>query len=142
MTQRLVLTADWTLDQLLPYSPQITASMRKLREKFPEDGTMESMAADMLSGSIQLWIMFDGEEFKGIVLTTIKVVEVTGFRAVLVVGLAGDDGVELSPHIAAIEDWGREQGLDSCQPVGRMGWKKPLEKLGYEIDRVIYRKAL
>lgn len=142
MTQKLLLTSDWSLEQIMPYSPQITAALKKLKDRFPEDGTMESMAQDIMNGAIHLWLMLDGEEFKGVVLTTIKTVEATGYRAVLVVGLAGEDGVELSPHISTIEEWGREQGLDACQPVGRIGWKKPLSQLGYEIDRVIYRKAL
>lgn len=138
--KQLVLTRDWSLEQLMPYSPQITAAMRKLRAKFPEDSTMESMAQDMMSGAVQLWLMLDADDFKGIVLTTIKTVEPTGYSAVIVIGLAGEDGVELISHIDAIEDWAREQGVKSVCPVGRMGWKKPLEKLGYFVDRVVYRK--
>jgi hypothetical protein len=142
MTQRLELTADWPLEQIMPYSPQITAAFRKLRDKFPDDSTMESMASDIMTGAVQLWLMLDGDDFKGVVLTSIKTIEATGYKAVVVAGLAGEDGVELSPHIAAIEDWGREQGCKACCPVGRKGWEKPLAKLGYEVERVTYRKDL
>lgn len=139
---RLVLTQDWSLDRLLPYGPMITGAMKKLRDRFPEDGTMESMTQDMLSGGLQLWLMLDGDEFKGIVLTTIKTVPATGYRAVIVAGLAGEDGVELAPHISTIEAWAAEQGVDAVCPVGRPGWKKPLSKLGYEVERVTYRKVI
>lgn len=142
MTEKLVLTSDWSLEQLLPYSPQITACLKKLREKFPEDGTMDSYAHDLMSGAIQLWIMFAEDAFKGIVLTQVKTVEATGYRTLLIVGLAGEDGIELSRNIETIEQWGREQGADSISPVGRMGWKRSLEKLGYEVERVVYRKRL
>lgn len=142
MTQELVLTSEWPLEQLLPYGPQITAAIRKLQDMFPEDGTLESMAADMLAGIVQLWLMLDDGHFKGIVLTTVKTIDVTGYKAVIVVGLAGEDGVELTPHIETIEAWAKEQGANSVTPVGRVGWKKPLSKLGYSVERVVYRKDI
>lgn len=142
MSQKLILTSGWPLEKLMVYSPQITSCLKKLRDKFPEDGTMESYAQDLLSGAVALWIMFDGEDFKGIVLTQVKTNEATGHRCVIVAGLAGEDGVDLSPNISSIEEWATDQGMDSIQPVGRIGWKKPLEKLGYKVDRVVYKKNL
>jgi hypothetical protein len=142
MTQKIVLTSDWSLEEIMPYSPQITAALKKLKDRFPEDGTMESMAQDIMNGAIHLWLALDDEEFRGVVLTTIKTIEATGYRALLVVGAAGDDGIEFTNQLQTIEDWAKDQGLNSCQPVGRIGWKKPLSTLGYEIDRVVYRKAL
>lgn len=142
MTQELVLTQGWSLDQLLPYGPQITACIRRLVDRFPEDATVQSMAADLFSGAVQLWIMLDDGNFKGAVFTTVKEVEATGYKSVIVSGLAGEDGVELAPHIAAIEAWARDAGAKSVTPVGRLGWKKPLAALGYGVDRVIYRKDL
>jgi hypothetical protein len=139
---KLELTETWSLDQLLPYGPQITACLRKLHNMFPEDGTMESMAQDMFSGATQLWLMRDEDEFKGVVLTQIKTIDVTGYKSVIVAGLAGEDGVDLAPHISSIEAWAKEQGAKSVTPVGRQGWKKPLEKIGYHIDRVVYRKDI
>ena len=142
MTQELLLTSDWSLDRLLPYGPQITAAMRKLRERFPEDATMESMARDMFSGEIQLWLMLEDEQFKGVVFTAVKEVPATGYKTVVVTGLAGEDGVDLCGHISAIEAWATEIGAKSVTPVGRQGWKRPLAKLGYAVDRVTYRKDL
>lgn len=139
---KLELTENWSLDQLLPYGPQITACLKKLRDMFPEDGTMESMSKDMFSGATQLWLMRDEDDFKGIVLTQIKTIEVTGYKAVIVAGCSGTDGVDLAPHISTIEEWAKAQGANSVTPVGRQGWKKPLEKVGYRIDRVVYRKDI
>lgn len=140
--KELVLTQDWPLEQIMPYGPQITAAMRKLRDRFPEDGTMESMAKDMMSGAVQLWLMLDEGAFKGIVLTMFKAIEVTGYKAVLVVGCAGEDGVDLCEHIETIEAWAKEQGAKSVCPIGRQGWKRPLSKLGYSVDRITYRKDI
>lgn len=142
MTQELLLTSDWPLERLMVYSPQITACLRRLREKFPEDGTMDSYAQDIMSGAIQLWLMLDDDNFKGIVLTTIKITDATGHRSLVIVGLAGDGALELMHHFNTIETWAKEQKVDTINPVGRIGWKKPLEKYGYEVDRVTYRKKI
>lgn len=142
MSKALHLTTDWPLERLMPYSPQITACLRKLRDKYPEDGTMDSYAQDIMSGAVQLWLALEEDDFRGIVLTTIKVIEATGFRSLVIADAAGDEGLDFVPFISTIEDWGREQGLENICAVGRVGWKKPLEKQGYKIDRIVYRKAL
>lgn len=138
----LHLTTDWPLERIMPYSPQITACLRKLRDKFPEDGTMDSYARDIISGHLQLWLALNDDDFCGIILTTIKVVDATGYKSLIVADAAGEDGLDFVPLISTIEEWGREQGVESINPVGRIGWKKPLAAQGYEIDRVIYRKRL
>jgi len=138
--EALHLTSNWPLERVLQYSTQITAAMKKVISRFPDDATLDSMAKDILSGAVQMWVMLDGEEFKGFVLTDFKEVEPTHYKAVRVIALGGEDGVDLCPHIDQIEKWAWENGADSVLPVGREGWKKPLTKLGYKIDRIVYRK--
>jgi hypothetical protein len=138
----LHLTTDWSLERLFPYDPMVTAAIRKLISMYPEGATLKSVADEILAGDLQLWLMLDGEDFKGIVLTEIKTVDATGYKAVLITGLAGEDGIELSSHIHQIETWAESIGADCVLPVGRVGWKKPLARFGYEIDRVIYRKDI
>ncbi|MDK4703899.1 hypothetical protein PH562_16735 [Rhizobium sp. CNPSo 4062] len=138
---KLELTTEWPLERVAAYGPQITAAMKKLIAKFPEDATLQSMTADMMNGHVQLWLMLDdADDFKGIVLTDVRSIEATGHKSVRIVGLAGIDGVELCPHIETIEQWAWEQGAQDVLPVGRLGWKKPLSKLGYRVDRIVYRK--
>ena len=138
--QKLHLTSDWDIERVLHYGAQITSAMKKVIDRFPEDATLDSMAKDILSGAVQMWLMLDGEEFKGFVLTDVKEVEPTNYKAVRIIALGGDDGVDLCPHIEEIEKWAWENGAESVLPVGREGWKKPLSKLGYKIDRIVYRK--
>lgn len=140
MTAEIHLTTDWPVDRVLAYGPQITASMRKIIARFPDDATLESMAADVMSGAVQMWLMLDDDEFKGIVLTDLKTVPATGHKAARIVACGGIDGVDLCPHIETIERWAWEQGSDCILPVGREGWKRPLSKLGYSVERVVYRK--
>lgn len=139
---RLHLTTNWSIDEIYIYGPLITAALRKLIGMYPEGATLKSIADEIFSGALQLWLMLDGDNFKGIVLTEMKTVEATGHKSVMVTGLAGEDGIELAPHIATIEAWAAEEGADCVLPIGRVGWKKPLAPLGYRIDRVVYRKDL
>ena len=53
-----------------------------------------------------------------------------------------DKGTETVPLIHAVEDWGREQGCDECIGYGRWGWKRAMEKEGYEMNMVAFRKTL
>jgi len=140
MSAALHLTTDWPLERVLSYGPQITAAMKKIIDRFPQDATLKSMADDVLSGAVQLWIMLDGEEFKGIVMTDVQTIPATGHKAARIVALGGVDGVDLCPHIETIEAWAWEQDADCVLPVGREGWKRPLAKLGYSVERIVYRK--
>ncbi len=141
MKTGLYLTSDWSLSRLAEYGPEITSALKKLLAEFPRDGTLESIRDDIVSGGIQLWLMFEDEAFKGVVLTDLKTVPATDHKSVRIIGLAGTDGIDLCPHVATIEAWAWENGAQDVVPVGRIGWKKPLSKVGYEIDRVVYRKT-
>lgn len=140
MSAELHLTSNWPVERVLSYSPQITAAMKKIIERFPDDATLKSMADDVLSGAVQMWVMLDGDEFKGVVLTDFQTVPATGHKAARIVALGGVDGVDLCPHIATIEEWAWENNADCVLPVGREGWKRPLAKLGYSVERIVYRK--
>lgn len=140
MTDRLVLTEKWSFEQIAPYGSKITECLKKIKVRFPEDSTMDEMANVIFNGEVQLWLMLSDEEFKGIVLTDIRTVESTKYKTVRVIGCAGDDGIDLCEHIAEIENWAWEMGCDAVLPVGREGWKRPLSKLGYDVERVVYRK--
>ncbi len=141
MSEVLHNTQDWTFERISQYGKNITAAMKKLHEKFPRDGTPESMLHDIMSGMIQLWIALEDGEFRGIVLTDIQTVPATGVKSVRIVGGAGTGGVRLAHEITAIEEWAWSIGAEDVLPVGREGWKVPLSKLGYVVDRIVYRKA-
>lgn len=140
MTETLHLTTEWPVERIMAYSPQITAAMRKIIARFPDDATLHSMATDVLSGAVQMWIMLANEEFKGVVLTDMQTVPATGHKAVRVIACGGDDVIDLCPHIETIERWAWGQAADCVLAVGRVGWKKPLSELGYSVERVVYRK--
>ena len=140
---RIVLTSDWSFDDLAPYTKQITAAMKKMAERFPKDCTVESLAGECLNGSKHLWLILDDEDkFMSFVLTEMRTVDATGHKMISVTALAGDDGLDSTPLIAEIEKWGAENGAKECIVAGRRGWARELKKQGYESNVVLFRKDL
>lgn len=137
------LTQDWPFERLAKYGPDITAAMKKLVDRFPNEMTLKSLAEDIITGKNQLWLILDEQEnFKAFVTSEIKVNDATGYKTVLLLELAGDGGIDLVPMIAKVEAWAVSIGAKALTPIGREGWRKPLAKLGYKTDLVLYRKEL
>ena len=141
MTLSIHLTTDWPFERVAVYGREITAAMKKLVERFPNDLTMQGMAEEIISGKQQLWLILEGEEFKAFVTSEIKVNE-AGRKTVQLMELAGDGGVDLVPMINDIEAWAVEIGASELNPLGREGWRKPLAKAGYRPKLVLYSKDL
>lgn len=136
-------TTDWPFERIAGYGPQITAAMRKLVERFPQEMTVRSLAEDIFSGKNQLWLILDeAESFVAFVTSEIKVNDATGHKSVILSELAGEGGTDLVPLIGPIEEWAKSIGAKELTPVGRLGWRKSLAKQGYEADIVLYRKEL
>lgn len=142
MSLSIHLTTDWPFERVSGYGKQITAAMKKLVERFPDELTLKGLAEDIISGKNQLWLILDGDEFKAFVTSEIKVNEETGRKTVLLSELAGEGGIDLVPMIGPIEDWAREIGAHELTPLGREGWRKPLAKAGYKPKLVLYSKDL
>lgn len=142
MTLSIHLTTDWPFERVARYGKEITAAMRKLVERFPNDLTLESMAEEIIGGKQQLWLILDGEEFKAFVTSEIKINEATGRKSVILMELAGDGGIDLVPLISDIEKWAVEIGAHELTPLGRDGWRKPLAKAGYKPKLTLYSKDL
>lgn len=135
-------TQDWPYERVAPYGRQITAAMNKLVARFPRDLTLESLAEGVIGGAYQLWLILEAEDFRSVVLTQIKPNEATGNKAVMVFGLAGEDGLQSVPLISEIEAWARSIGASETMTIGRFGWRKAIQKEGYSADTILYRKDL
>lgn len=142
MTLGIHLTTDWPYERIAQYGKEITAAMKKLAERFPNDITVKALANDVISGKNQLWLILDGEKFVAFVTSEIKINTETGHKTVVLNELAGEGGTDIVQMIEPIEEWARSIGAHSLTPVGRLGWRKALAKQGYEADIVLYRKDL
>lgn len=135
-------TTGWPAEKLLPYGAEITAAMRKLVERFPRDVTVLHLAQECLAGKKQLWLIMDDDKFVSFVLTEIQVNEATGAKNLLIASLAGDEGAATVPLGIELEKWGIENGCTEARTLARKGWTKPLEKHGYKMDMVLFKKPI
>lgn len=142
---KIVLTSDWSFEQLQPYTKDITAAMKKLQDRFPNEVEVGHLAGEIIKGNRQLWLILnDDDSFASFVLTTIEVNNATGLKTLLIPSLAGQEGggVAATPLIEDVEKWGAAQGCNQCLVYGRLGWKRPLAKQGYDLDIAVFRKPL
>lgn len=140
---KIVLTSDWSFEQLAPYTKDITAAMQKLRDKFPREVDVQHLANEIITGKRQLWLILnDDDSFISFLLSEIQTNNATGLKTVVLPSFAGEKGAETVHLIGAVEDWGREQGCDEAIAYGRWGWKRAMEKEGYEMNMVAFRKTL
>lgn len=140
---KVVLTTDWTFEQLAPYTKQITAAIHKLRDRFPRDVVPAHLVGEIERGKRQLWlILTDDDEFVSFVLTEIQTADATGLKTMIIPSFAGEEGAATVHLIGELERWGKEQGCDEAMVYGRLGWKRPLAAEGYKMDMTTFRKAL
>lgn len=142
MNLSLHYTGDWHYEQVAKYGADITASMQKLAKRFPKDVSVPALFDEILSGQRQLWLILDGEEFKSFMLSEIKNNPFTGSKTLMITSLAGEGGEELAFLITDVEKWAAENGITDVVPVGRLGWKRSLEKMGYKMDVCLFRKEI
>lgn len=135
-------TTDWTTERISKYGKDITGAMHKLVERFPKDCTVESLAADIMEGRSQLWLVLDDEAFVLFGLTEIKTNPATGNKSVLITSLGGEDGVSSVPLIDGVESWARSIGAHEVAVCGRFGWKRALAAQGFKAETALYRKDI
>ncbi len=95
----------------------------------------------LTKGNMQLWIVSEDRMAEAIILTEICAFPLTKVLSVFLVG--GKD-----PHlwIEGAEDvlckFARAKGCDRIEAIGRPGWRKMYEKLGWQSTAVYIQKEL
>lgn len=140
MTLTLHDTSKWPAERL--DWPNIAACLKRYADRFPTDATIKSILADLVSGDLRLWVVRDEEDRTvAAVLVAVSTTR-TGALRVSIHGYGGTRGVEAFPLVTEIEDWARSIGADEFEVVGRKGWRRMFERLGYREEAVILRKRL
>lgn len=142
MSLSIHLTIDWQFERVARYGREVTAAMKKLVERYPDELTLKGLAEDVISGKNQLWLILEDEDFRAFVTSEIKINQETGRRTLILSELAGEGGIDLVPMIGTIEDWARDNDIQEITPLGRDGWRKPLARAGYKPKFVLYSKDL
>lgn len=96
----------------------------------------EDLLSVILSGNASLVIIVQGDELRGA-----AALEITKFPKMLVgvvIGMGGDD---IYPHMHTvmqwIEEWFRKRGCRKITELGRPGWVKVADRLGYSHARCL-----
>jgi len=91
----------------------------------------------VVEGDHQLWVAYEGQEFKGVVLTNIMNYPQ---RRLLCMGFCG--GVDLKdwkdPMLKLLQRYAKDVGCDAIEAFGRPGWAKIFENDGYKAEWVTF----
>ncbi|MGO4831302.1 hypothetical protein AB4144_03235 [Rhizobiaceae sp. 2RAB30] len=144
MTLTIRLSSSLTADEMAPLWPGIISCLERYCRRFATYETVSNIIKECAGGGRQLWIVTD--ETGRVVLTPITeivTIDATGKKQLLLAEVGGERLRECMPLLKEIEEWAaREHGVTESQLVGRKGWKRLLEPLGYAEAAVIWRKGL
>ena len=88
-------------------------------------------------GDHQLWVAYDGNDFKGTVLTNVMNYPQ---RRVLCMGFCG--GIELkdwkTPMLDLLKRYAKDMGCDSIEAFGRPGWANVFKNDGYQTKWITF----
>lgn len=138
------LTTTMTAEEMAPLWPGIVSCLEKYCARFSDEESVGHILEQCASGQRQLWLVQD--ETGRVILTPITeivTIEATGKRQLLFAECGGERLREAMPLMREIEEWAkREHGITEAQFIGRKGWTKLLEPLGYRATAVIWRKGI
>ena len=127
----------------LPYLgkvwPDISSWVAGVVERSDGRWSIEIIAKQLLNGTWQLWVVWDGENVAAVIATELYS-EATGLPLARVVFTTGTGAAKWSHLIADIEDWARGQGARKLEMMARKGWAKHLQS--YKMTHVLLEKDL
>ncbi|EJF74100.1 hypothetical protein [Bartonella birtlesii] len=139
---KVFLTSSWAMERIAPYFEEIISSFCVYVERFKHEITLQELIEAICSGQKQLWLILDDDEQFLAVFTTQIQQTVLGKKRALICECSGQGVLDLVDHLKFIEDWARENGAFEIEILGRLGWKRVLDKQGYGISMLYYRKEL
>lgn len=100
----------------------------------------EDIKRELMLRAMLLWLVTDGAELRGCVVTTLW--SQPRVKVCQIVLCGGENIADWHHLIAEIETYAREHGCDQVREKGRRGWKKLAARHGYEELSVEYGKTL
>lgn len=101
--------------------------------------TTEQVIEGLQEGKLQLWACGGNDKYLFAITEIVQNQLGSSVHIVLGGGQLIDGMVD---HITLVENWAKNIGAKSVVIWGRLGWKKPLAKHGYDLQEVIYRRTL
>jgi len=107
-------------------------------DRFKDDGNLEDIFKDLLSGDRQLWMVLKNGEAVASVLTMIN--EYHGKRYGVLTHAGGHDAQDWFHIVNPIGEYFKAEGCHKFIIHGRKGWAKFLTD--FRSDKVIYERSL
>lgn len=101
--------------------------------------TLEEIKKNLIYGKQQLWIMVDGNDVIGAVMTQIDDFPKTKSLRVLFLGGKGFKR-SMIKEMKKIESWAKSKGCTVVDFLGREEWYSLLKMMGYSSPGRVYRK--
>lgn len=94
--------------------------------------TADDIKDSILNYEHDLWMAFDGEDIKGVVVTNF--VQYPRMRCLAMQFTAGEDLKDWkAPMLALLQRWARDNNCDKIESSGRPGWPRVLRDDGAEV---------
>lgn len=138
MKHRLALVPqEHIADVWLKSLPHIMNGKRHWEDFF----SIEEIKRNLREGRQQLWVMIEGSEIEGVVITQI---DEFSQKKILRISYLGGKGFKRShmETLANIEEWAVEKGCSTIDILGRDEWYLLLKKHSYASPGRVYRKEL
>jgi hypothetical protein len=92
-------------------------------------------------GEHQLWVAYDGSDFKSAVLTNVMNYPQC---KVLCMGFCGGEELDewIDPMLSLLKRYAKDMGCDSIEAFGRPGWSKILKKFGYQNKWITFELSI
>lgn len=101
--------------------------------------TLESLYANAISGTMQVWTVGPSDKVLAVVFT--HVLEFPAMRILDVIWLCGEGALEgLDVLDTTVEEFARVQNCSRIDAIGRRGWKGEAEKRGFKESATIFSK--
>lgn len=121
--------------------PQVIPYLKVSEEWTRGRSNIDDILNFILSGRMQLWVVIEGQQIHGHVITEVK-----DYPRCKMFGV---QYCAMEPHIlASVEDqmqefaeaYARKTGCAGIEFVGRPGWTKSMKKYGYDVQSVMFQK--
>lgn len=142
MPVELHLVSRWGSEKVVPILDELRELLRKFVEAWPGDETFETLCHAIDEGNTQLWVAFEDNKPKFLVLGKMLTVDATGLaRYEMRVGV-GEFRAEELHRLSDIERYAAKKGAAEMQISTRPGLCRMLKGKGYYTVSETVRKDL
>lgn len=142
MAVELHLVSRWGSERIVPILDELRALLRKFVEAWPDDDTFETLCHAVDEGNTQLWVAFEDNTPKFLLLGKLQTVDATSHpRYEIRIG-AGEFRQEEMHRLADIEKYAAKRGAAEMEIRTRPGLCRLLKQAGYRAVFETVRKPL